>query len=347
MTSNTIISALCKLGELMNSLGKKDDWPGFEIGITEDEFNSIDQIIQTVHHRNSWFTENYVRMAFASWGELLTEQNLKNWIASYSVKDCEHKIGIIMAGNLPLVGFHDLVSVILANQRALVKMSSDDNLLMPALLNVLYAHCPDLKNRIALVDVLENYDAVIATGSNNSSRYFEAYFGHVPHIIRKNRTSIGIVKKNTTDKELKSLGKDIFSYYGLGCRNVTKVFFEQGFELDRFFSAIYDYNGVVNMNKYANNYDYHKALFLMNKEEFLDNGFLLLKESEDDFSPVGVLNYEYYSSQEELNLKIENRKEHTQCIVSAGDVPFGKSQHPQMTDYADGVDTLKFLTELN
>jgi len=330
----------------MRVAGKGSVWPGFQSGITENEYNVLIDSVHAVRHKNNWFTENYVRMAFESWGQLLTEQNLLDWVSNYKVGKCSKKVGIIMAGNLPLVGFHDLLCVVISNQIALVKMSSDDNQLIPRLVQILFNYCPDLKKRIHLVDVLEDFDAVIATGSNNSSRYFEAYFKHVPYIIRKNRTSIAIIKLKSTADELHKLGKDIFNYYGLGCRSVTKVFFEQGFDLDRFFRGIYSYNNIVNMNKYANNYEYHKALFLMNSEKFLDNGFLILRENKDDFSPIGVLHYEYYSSEESLTEELKMRKDHIQCVVSDQHVPYGESQSPRITDYADGVDTLKFLTEL-
>lgn len=346
MTTEVIISTFSKLGELMRAVGKGGVWPGFQSGITEDEYNALIDTVHSVRHKNNWFTENYVRMAFECWGHLLTEEILSEWVSNYKVGECSKKVGIIMAGNLPLVGFHDLLSVAISNQIALVKMSSEDNQLIPMLLQILFNYCPGLKERIHLVDVLEGFDAVIATGSNNSSRYFEAYFNHVPNIIRKNRTSIGIVKLKSTDDEIHNLGKDIFSYYGLGCRSVTKVFFEQGFDLDRFFKGIYSYNSVANMNKYVNNYEYHKALFLMNSEKFLDNGFLILRENKDDFSPIGVLHYEYYSSEESLTEELEMRKEHIQCIVSDQHVPYGKSQAPRIDEYADGVDTLEFLTEL-
>lgn len=346
MTTKEIISGFARLGEVMKTIGKGKDWPGYEIGITSEEFNDLVELIKKVKHRNAWFTEDFVRKSFAEWGNLLNEEQLVKWRSNYPDVERSKKVGIVMAGNLPIVGFHDLLSVVILNHIALVKMSSDDDQLIPALLKVLYNFVPSIEQRISLVAKLEGYDAVIATGSNNTSRYFESYFGHVPNVIRKNRTSVAIVTNATTNDQLSELGRDVFDYYGLGCRNVTKVYFEKGFELDRFFKAIYSFSDIINMNKYANNYDYHKALFLMNKEPFLENGFLMLKESPDYYSPIGVLYYEFFEDKQKVQDQLNEDQEQIQCIVSSEHIAFGKSQAPALSDYADGVDTLKFLTGL-
>ncbi|MBL4705534.1 MAG: acyl-CoA reductase [Flavobacteriales bacterium] len=330
----------------MSKLGLDANWPGFSSGITEKEYDDFNGLIKLVKHKNQWFTEDNVRKSFLNWGKDLKEDQLNKWLANYQIGTTPKRIGIIMAGNLPIVGMHDLLSVVMSNNIALVKLSSDDDQLLPALFKILFNLCPGLKERIFPVAKLENYEAVIATGSNNSSRYFEAYFKHVPNVIRKNRTSVAIVKRDTTDDELTLLGKDVFDYYGLGCRNVTKVYFEEGFDLDRFFKAIYGFSDVANMNKYANDLDYHKTLFLLNSVKFLENGFLILREEKDFYSPIGVLHYEYFQSEEAVLKTIASNSDQIQCIVGSNHIPYGKSQQPSLTDYADGVDTMEFLTSL-
>lgn len=346
LTTKVIISAFAKLGEVMSSIGQGSTWPGFEIGITENEYDELQESIVSLKHRNQWFTEDFVRKSFASWSDLLTEKKLESWVANYEFGTKLHKVATIMAGNIPLVGFHDLLSVVISGNIAKVKMSSDDNVLLPRLLEILFHHCPGLKERIHLVDKIVEFDAVIATGSNNTSRYFESYFGHVPNVIRKNRTSVAIVKNDISEENLKNLGFDIFSYYGLGCRNVTKIYFENGFRLDRFFEAIFSFGEVINMNKYANNYDYNKAMYLLNKEKFLENGFLIITEKSALQSPIGVLHYEYFAIENTVVNELESKSEQIQCVVSDINVPFGKTQCPKLNDYADDVDTLLFLSQL-
>jgi hypothetical protein len=340
------ISAFSKLGEIMLNLGANKPWSGFPSGITEEEYKDFQKLIGMIHHKNHWFTEDNVRKSFTAWGKELKEDQLNSWVSAYQFSNLDKKVGIIMAGNLPIVGMHDLVSVVLSNNIALVKLSSDDDQLIPALLKILFNLCPEIETRINVVQKLEGFEAVIATGSNNTSRYFEAYFKHVPNIIRKNRTSVAIVKNSISDEKLELLGKDIFDYYGLGCRNVTKIYFEAGFELDRFFKAMYSFGDVVNMNKYANNFDYHRTLFLLNQVKFLENGFLILKEDEDLYSPIGVLHYEYFESEEEVKKSIVDQSDQIQCVVSENEVEYGGSQKPKISDYADGVDTMKFLGQL-
>jgi len=245
------------------------------------------------------------------------------------------------------VGLHDVLSVILSGHVAFVKLSTDDNLLMPALFKILIRLDESVENQLVFADgLMKDMEAVIATGSNNTSRYFEQYFGHLPHIIRKSRSSVAILNGNETEEELKSLGRDVFAYFGLGCRNVSKVFVPKGYQIDRIFNAFYDYNAIINHHKYANNYDYNKAVWLLNSEQLLDNGFLLLKEDSSLASPTGSLYFEYYEDEFELRKNLEERQAEIQCIVSNADIPFGGSQRPALWDYADGVDTLAFLQSL-
>ncbi|MCB0762940.1 MAG: acyl-CoA reductase, partial [Flavobacteriales bacterium] len=252
------------------------------------------------------------------------------------------------AGNIPLVGFHDVMCVLLSGHKAKLKFSSDDNKLFPLLLQVLVKLEPQFAGYMDTTDgKLEGFDAVLATGSNNTSRYFEHYFGHVPHIIRRNRHSAAVLTGSESDEELKALGHDIFDYFGLGCRSVSKLYLPNGYDFNTFFGAIFDFGDIVNHHKYANNYDYNKAVWLLNKEDLLDNGFVLLRKSTDMTSPTGSLHYEFYDSLDQVRTDLQARSEEIQCVVGEGFVPFGKSQSPRLNDYADGVDTMVWLAQLS
>ena len=343
------IRAIDQWGRIFGALGTSSAWPGYESGVTAEEYEELNRMIETHVHHNGWFTENNIRRALFAWSEELTVIRMGQWLGRYTLNDTASikKVGVICAGNLPLVGLHDVLSVILSGHVAFVKLSTDDNLLMPALFKILIRLDESVENQLVFADgLMKDMEAVIATGSNNTSRYFEQYFGHLPHIIRKSRSSVAILNGNETEEELKSLGRDVFAYFGLGCRNVSKVFVPKGYQIDRIFNAFYDYNAIINHHKYANNYDYNKAVWLLNSEQLLDNGFLLLKEDSSLASPTGSLYYEYYEDEFELRKNLEERQAEIQCIVSNADIPFGGSQRPALWDYADGVDTLAFLQSL-
>src|SRR5699024_7154139 len=245
-----------------------------------------------------------------------------------------------MAGNIPLVGFHDFVCVLLSGHDALVKQSSKDKHLLPCLHKFLVSQDEGFSEMVEFKDEqLKHFDAVIATGSNNTARYFEYYFAEHPHIIRKNRNSVAILNGDESEKELKALGEDIFRYFGLGCRNVSKLFVPKGYDFESFFKAIYEWKPLINHHKYANNYDYNKAVYLMSEFKMLDNGFLILKEEEIYASPIACLFYEHYESASSLRQKLQRDKENIQCVLRAkgetGTLSFGESQRPQLTDYAD------------
>ena len=343
------IRAINQWGRIFEALGSSAPWPGYESGVTAEEFEELNQIIQTHVHHNGWFTENNVRRALFAWSGELQHFRLEEWLNRYewSNEGSPRKVGVICAGNLPLVGLHDVLSVLLTGHIAFIKLSSDDNLLMPALLKVLFRLDESIEEQVVFAEgLMKDMQAVIATGSNNTSRYFEQYFGHLPHIIRKSRTSVAILSGKETDEQLKGLGRDIFAYFGLGCRNVSKVYLPEGFDIDRLYRALFEYNAVINHHKYANNYDYNKAVWLLNMEQLLDNGFLLLKEEQALASPTGSLYYEYYSDEEVLRSELASRSHEIQCMVSLLDIPFGGSQSPALWEYADGVDTLRFLLAL-
>ena len=286
-------------------------------------------------------------MTLKSWGDLLKEKTLCNWTLNYKFSETPKRIGLIMAGNISLVGFHDLLSVLLSGNKAVIKLSSNDNTLLPEIIELLIKQTPILKNFIEIsIGKLGQIDAIIATGSNNSMTYFQSYFGHIPHLFRKNRTSIALLSGNETEAELYALGKDIFTYFGLGCRNVSQLFIPKNFELNRFFEAIIPFSDIVNHNKYANNYDYNKAIHLMNQVPILDNGFVLLKESDEMFSPLAMLFYHRYENQKEIESFLVKNKNNIQAIVGKNYINFGKSQCPKLTDYADGVDTMNWLGNL-
>ena len=253
-----------------------------------------------------------------------------------------------MAGNIPLVGFHDFLCVLATGHHVLVKQSSNDKHLLPFLAKYLEHVLPDLKGKIKFTeDKLEQFDAVIATGSNNTARYFEFYFKNKPSIIRKSRNSAAVLTGNETNEQLEALSEDIFRYYGLGCRNVSKFFIPKDYNFDAFFAAMYKWNPIINDSKYANNYDYNKAVYIMSEFDMLENGFLMIKEDQSYASPIATVFYEYYDSTESLKQKIDTDQDLIQCIVADGfndtEIPFGKTQKPELSDYADNVDTIAFL----
>lgn len=311
-----------------------------------------EQIPRTVHH-NGWFTSENVHFALGEWSKSLTQPNLDPWLATYDFPQnlIPKTVGIVMAGNIPLVGFHDFLSVLLTGHRVLIKLSSNDQLLLPLIAQFLIDENPEFGDFISFTDgKLENFDSVIATGSNNTSRYFEHYFSHKPHIIRKNRNSVAVLSGEETKEELIALSEDIFRYFGLGCRNVSKLYVPEKYDFEAFFKAIFPWNSMMNHAKYANNYDYNKAVYLMSEFKLLDNGFLILKEDPGFGSPIATLFYETYSDQKNLTQTLTQNKENLQCVVSDGavknSIAFGKTQHPDVWDYADGVDTLDFLIKL-
>lgn len=346
---DTLIHAFARLGD---SLRHAADGlaPGSEAspGAPED-LAPWDELLYRVHEQNAWYTRQQVLHAMRQWGELLREETLQAWLAGYPAhRPGGLTVALILAGNIPLVGFHDFLCVLITGNRALVKCPSNDRLLLPFLASRLQESEPALADRIRFVDgTLDGFDAVIATGSNNTSRYFEYYFASRPHIIRKNRNSVALLTGSETGEELQGLAEDVFRYFGMGCRSVSKLFVPRGYNFDDLFKAFYHFRQLTDHQKYANNYDYNKAVYLMSGSDMLDNGFLLLKEDAGMGSPIGTLFYETYQSLPELRLLLENQADDLQCIVGPGGIegtiPFGMSQKPGLSDYADGVDTVEFL----
>jgi hypothetical protein len=315
-------------------------------------FDDFIDLIKLSQSHNGWFTQDQVYHSIQSWAIALQEENLNKWLSKYDFSEVEPKtVGLILAGNIPLVGFHDFLSVLISGHNVLVKTSSNDQHLIKFLAKYLITFSPEIENRITFTDAkLENFDAVIATGSNNTARYFEYYFKDKPNIIRKNRNSVAVLNGKETQEDLVNLGEDIFRYFGLGCRNVSKLFVPKDYNFDAFFKAIYEYKDVIFYEKYSNNYDYNKAVFLMSNFKLLDNEFLTLKEDISYASPISSVFYERYENIEDIKKQLEKDADQIQCVVSNGvienSIPFGKTQQPELWDYADNVDTLLFLNKL-
>jgi hypothetical protein len=340
------IALISKTGDIMKALSKKNEWTA-DMPVSERGYEKIEQVIQKAHIHNGWFTEKAVRDALGGIAGWLTEDQLEKWAAPYFRKDETKKIAIIMAGNIPLVGFHDFLSVFMSGYRSLIKLSSDDRHLFPAILEIMREINPGIYQWVEVRDSrLNGFDAVIATGSNNSANYFESYFGKYPHIIRKNRHSVAVLNGSEKKEDIQNLGKDVFTYFGLGCRNVTQILIPNDFNINRIFEGFYDFKDIINHNKYANNYDYNKAIHLMNQEKMLDNGFLLLKEDDQLASPLGMLHYKRYKDQQELEQILQERANEIQVVVGQDYIPFGQSQNPGIEDYADCVNTLEFLAKI-
>lgn len=311
-----------------------------------------DELAYRAGGQNNWFTAASVNKALEAWGKSLSQEALERFTEGFDLSPAEpKKVGLVMAGNIPLVGFHDLLSVLLAGHKALIKLSSQDSVLIQYLIDQIRDIESALAERIIITERLQDIDAVIATGSDNSARYFKHYFAKHPHIIRQNRTSVGIIKGKETEDSIKALGDDIFRYFGLGCRNVSKLYVPEGYDFKPLIDSLLDFAPVLDHHKYRNNYDYNKSIYLVNKEPHLDSGFFLVRESEELVSPISVIFYEEYKNEAELNLKLASQHDKIQAIVSehgwyAGSIPFGTAQEPALWDYADGVDTLEFLSGL-
>ncbi len=332
------ISAFIRLGNLLSDLEGDEKFALF----------------QQAQNQNAWFTPQSLDQALKGIQVLLDAEALEKWVANYSFSETgqPQQIGLMLAGNIPGVGFHDILAVLIAGHSACMKLSSQDTALPLWLLRQLKDIEPRFSERIFIEELLKNKQAYIATGSDNSARYFNYYFGKYPHLIRSNRTSMAILQGDESLADLQALGHDIFDYFGLGCRNVSKVFVKNQAQLMQLLDAIQPFDWVANHHKYFNNYEYNKSIYLVNGTPHLDNGFLLLKESADLVSPIGVLFYEVYEDEAALQSKLSALASQIQCIVGhsslgiPGIIPFGQTQCPAPWDYADGVDTLQFLSGL-
>ena len=340
MNINRRIELISDIGEFLKNYLDED----FD-NSTDDKLVKFKDIITKAQSKNPWFTDENIKVNLTYWSNKLTKHNLNKWLSKYNLNNILRKnIAIIMAGNIPLVGFHDFICVFLSGHNSVIKLSNSDNFILPFLTDLMKVS----SERIVYSDsFLKDYDGIIATGSDNTSRYFDYYFKNKRSIIRKNRNSIAILNGEESDDDLKSLSQDIFTYFGLGCRNVSKLYVPKNYNFDLFFNSIFDYKELINNHKYANNYDYNKAIYLMSEYKFLDNGFFIVKEGNEMHSPISTINFEYYDKVSILREKINLEDDNIQCIVSniefKGKVDFGETQNPSLNQYADNIDVMSFL----
>ncbi len=352
MTVEKRIEAFAKLGEFLSQFQPEGIVRNDAVAMNNMFFDPFNLQVKRASEFNGWFTKDNVLISFSKWANILNKNNLNKWIESYDLSNIKRKkVGVIMAGNIPLVGFHDFLVVLISGHELIAKQSSSDAYFLPLIAKYLEYVEPDFKGLISFTDErMTDFDAVIATGSNNTARYFDYYFGKYPSIIRRNRNSAAVLTGDESEEDLQNLGEDIFRYFGLGCRSVSKLFVPRNYDFDHLFKAIYDYKDVLNYDKYINNYDYNKAVYLMSQYQLLENGFLMLKEDKSYASPIATLFFEYYDDAITLEHRLQNDKESIQCLVGKSNqikmVPFGQTQNPQLWDYADDVDTMSFLEQL-
>ncbi|WP_136480645.1 acyl-CoA reductase [Cognatitamlana onchidii] len=343
------IDAFVNLGDFLRQFSNEDICKADNIKHNDLFFDGFKHQIKLAEEHNGWFTRDNIHFALKSWSDALTKKNLDTWLKHYTIEEVSPKlVAIIMAGNIPLVGFHDFLSVLICGHDVLIKQSSNDKHLLPFLSKYLKYVEPQFNEKIRFTEKkVEGFDAVIATGSNNTARYFEYYFKNKPSIIRNNRNSVAVLTGDESADDLKNLSEDIFRYYGLGCRNVSKLFVPKGYNFNSFFEAIYHWHPIIEKAKYANNYDYNKAVYLMSEFDMLENGFFMIKEDESFASPIATLFFEYYEDSNQLKELLDEKKSQIQCIVSKGfsenEITFGATQKPQLWDYADEVDSVEFL----
>lgn len=344
------ITAFAKLGDFLRQFSVDNIKKTDNIEHNEIFFDGFLHQIKLAQEKNSWFTKDNILFSLNSWSKALKNNALIEFAKTVNNDGfSSKKVAIIMAGNIPLVGFHDFLSVLISGHSVLVKQSSNDKHLLPFLAKYLEYVEEGFKGKITFTEEkLSDFDAVIATGSNNTARYFEYYFKDKPNIIRKSRNSVAVITGRESDEDFANLSDDVFQYFGLGCRSVSKLYVPKGFSFDPFFNGMFAKKDIINNAKYANNYDYNKAVYLMSEFDLLENGFLMIKEDESYSSPIATIFYEYYDNEIDLKIKLHQDKEKIQCIVAKdfieNEVAFGQTQHPLLTDYADGVNTLEFLS---
>ena len=345
-----ILDCFIDLGELFKDLGLNTEYNDSNKNCTSVEYQKFNDVISSHKANNPWFTEKNIRKSLLSLVSMCQKNALHSFLSNYNIdKQTSRRVAIIMAGNIPLVGFHDFLCVLLSGNSAKIKLSSDDKILLPLFLSFLSNKYPFFDNKYEFVSSnMKDIDAVIATGSDNSNLYFQKYFGHLPHVFRKNRTSLAVISEDESQINLQKLGNDIFDYFGRGCRSVTHLLVHDSFQINRLFESIVSHGDIINHNKYGNNYDYNRAIHLMNQIPILDNNFVLLRESKELFSPLAMIHYHRYSSIDEVNEYIELNKDFIQVVVgdSDGFIPFGISQNPLLSDFADKIDTMKWLLSI-
>lgn len=347
---------MLEVTDRVNSFSKLGEWLGKELdAVKEGKENSLEEILRKTHDQNNWFTRESVLRSLRALNSWLQKDKLDDWVSYYHIGNPANQkvVAIIMAGNIPLVNFHDLLGVLISGNKVLVKLSKQDSVLLPFLMEKLVAIETQWSGQITFTEEkLIDFDAVIATGSNNTSRYFEHYFGKYPHIIRKNRSSIGIIEPDMPKDDLRSFYNDIFDYYGLGCRNISFLMLPEKFEWDEFHNAWEGLENPLAHHKYKNNYDYYKSFYLVNKQPFIDLGMVMLTEGDQLSTSISVISYAYYKNEEEITNFIMQRQDEIQCVVSKKNygnfatIQPGQSQYPGLMDYPDNVDIIQFLLAL-
>ncbi|HLY71271.1 MAG TPA: hypothetical protein VKR53_16165 [Puia sp.] len=319
---------------------------GIHIQSKNEEWESVKQ---KAYYQNKWFTEEFIGNAVKNiFEEFLQRDKLDNWCKRYAIpekRDDAKTIGLVMAGNIPLVGFHDFLCVFVSGHKQVIKPSSKDEILIKYIVQYLSEKRSTVNDFVSFSEMLKGCDAYLATGSNNSSKYFEYYFGKYPNIIRRNRTSVGLLHGDESIDELGKLSLDISMYFGLGCRNVTKVYVPENYDFVPLLEALKKFDYFAEHSKYKNNYDYQLAILIINSKFYMTNGSIILTENNSFFSPISVLHYNYYKDMRAIEKTIE-KSEDIQCVTGKNFLPFGSTQKPSLTDYADGIDTLEFLTKL-
>ena len=313
----------------------------------------LEHTLRKAKDKNPWFTQDSMTRALRTIKQnYLNSEELNSWYHTYHKEDIQNTIGIVMAGNIPMVGLHDFIAVFLSGAKSQIKCAAKDDELIPFILNEAAKKWPKMLRQFSLVPKLKGFDAVIATGSNNSARYFEYYFAKDPRMIRKNRTSVAILDGSESEGDFKGLTDDVFSYFGLGCRNVSKLYLPKGYDLELILKPFKQREEVILHSKYANNYKYNYAVYVMNKIDFMTNGSIMLRMHESIHSPLSVVHYEFYEDKISLYDDLESLRNEIQCVVSNTEIAgwrtyrFGATQSPSLTDYADGADTMAFLAEL-
>jgi len=322
--------------------------------VDDPVIGKLTRLAEKTYAENPWFTPENIKHAIDAWGEALTPEKIRQWAGNYKLPQKEgskyKKLGLVTAGNIPMVGMHDLICILLTGTRSVVKLSSNDKVLLPGIFKLMEEEMPEVQGQVTFTEGrLGGFDAVIATGSDNTARYFEYYFGKYPNIIRKNRNGVAVLTGQESKEELKGLAADMLRYFGLGCRNVSKLFVPAGYDFTELLSITESFPGLSDHNKYRNNYDYQKSILLINKTEHLDSGNLLLTKNNSMSSPISVVYFEEYVSPGHVSETLQNSDGKIQCVVSGekgirGVIPFGKTQKPELWDYADDMDIVLFLT---
>lgn len=326
------INLLIRLGDYLKS--KNEEWK---------------QVCELAERRNAWFNQEFISAAVDSICESYLQEDelivFASFLQTAEAKQRQLTLGVIMAGNIPLVGFHDFLCVYLSGHKLRIKLSSKDDVLLKQIVTKLIEWEPETATQIEFADMLKQCDAYIATGGSQSTAIFKTYFEKYPNIIRSNRTSVAILDGTESDEELLALADDVYQYFGLGCRNVTKIFIPEGYNFERLLNLFRKYDALKDHNKYRNNLDYNLALYIINSSYYMSNDSMLMVEHDSIFSPISVLHYSFYKSIDDVHHLLQHNEE-IQAIVGHGFIPFGEAQKPKLMDFADGVNTIEFLNSL-